>query len=396
MRIRAVAAAGVAIAGVLLVAPPSVPRAGAAPLALTVDPPAAVAATTVALTGACAGEEDPDGQVYPSAAFVTVQDSQLPEQQIDLIDGEFVGKPFEVPDELQPGMHTLRLRCPGSEDTFATTDFTVLAAPTLLLDPVQGSPGSTVSASGTCPAAEEAGPDLLFDGVVLATATTDGTGVFGPTSFSVPEDADGPAHAVTTSCGGKASFTLVVPVPEPEPVPDPVPEPEPLPDPEPGPVPPPPPLLVPVPDLSDLTVAQAVATLTAAGLVLADPGDQDGTVVGQDPAPQELVVAGTVVTVELVSPPVPAGNPQPAIPLTSVLIALAVIGATTGAVIAERARRHARERRWVEEHVGTTVEFRGARPRSVPDVPVPALDVRLEVRSGATRLHVQEAVHARD
>jgi hypothetical protein len=397
MRIRTVAAAGVAIAGVLLVAPPSVGPAVAAPLSLTVDPPASVAPTTVALSGACAGEPDPDGLVYPSAAFVTIQDSQLGEQQVDLTDGEFADVPFEVPDGLQPGKQTFQLRCPGSEDTFATAGFTVLAAPTLLLDPVQGSRGSTVSASGTCPAGEEAGPDLLFDGVPLVTATPDGTGAFGPTSFSVPTDADGPTHTVTTSCGGKASFTLVVPAPEPAPVPGPVPAPvpDPIPDPRPDPVPPP--SLVPVPDLSDMTVGQALAALTDMRLVLADPEDQDGTVVGQDPEPRQLVPAGTVVSVELASPPGTAGASRPTIPATAVLLALLATGATTAAVSAERARRrHARERRWVEQQVVISAEPRGTRPRHVPDIAVPALDVRLEVRSGPTRLYVQEAAHAHD
>lgn len=403
MRIRAVAAAGLVLAAVLLGLPPSVPPATAAPLSLTVDPPAAVAPVTVGLTGACAGESDPDGMVYPDVAFVTIQGSQLGEQQVALVDGTFTGVPFAVPAELAPQGYEVQLRCPDDGgDTFATDDFTVLAAPTLQLDPVQGPAGTSVSASGTCPQ-EQAGPDVLFDGDVLATASTDGTGAFGPTTWTVPETADGPEHTVTTSCGGQASFTLVVAVPDPEPVPDPVPDPdpdpEPVPDPEPepGPPAPPPPTLVAVPDLSELTFDAALATLTSAGLVLAEPQDRDGTVVSQSPGPGKLVPAGTAVSIDLAPPPGTAGGSRPAVPATIVLLALLATGATTAAVSAERARRrHARERRWADGQVTLVPEPRGTRPRHVPDSPVPALDVRLEVRSGATRLYVQEAVHARD
>jgi hypothetical protein len=63
--------------------------------------------------------------------------------------------------------------------------------------------------------------------------------------------------------------------------------------------------LVPVPDLRSLTLDRARAAVEEVGLVFAGPSDGAGTVVGQQPPANDLVVLGTTVTVTLGGEPGP-------------------------------------------------------------------------------------------
>jgi hypothetical protein len=397
-RFLAAPAALIAVALVLLALPPSVPAAVADPLSLSVTPSRAVPPEAVLVSGACAGESDPDGQVYPASAWLRILELDDPEQEMGLTaDGVLTSTPVKLPTELGAGDFTFQLRCPGlfadSKDTFTTDVFTALPAPSLGIDPVRGPTGTKVSASGTCPLAQgaralPASVDLRFDGATVAVAPVDGTtGEFGPTSLLVPENADGPAHAVTTSCdGGPATFSLVA-----APVIDPTPSTTPTTPPTTPPVVTPVPVAV--PDLSGLTGAEALVALTRAGLVLTEPGTDDGTVRGQEPGPGTLVLAGSSVRIVLGSPPPPASPSGWVVLGGGVALLAALVAAAVGA---QRAgRRRARERRWVQEHVVPALEPRGSRV-SAPELPVPAIDVHLEVRPGATRTQLQEVGHARE
>lgn len=410
MRIRAVAAAGAAIAAVLLTAPPSVPPARAEPLKLTVDPPRGVVPATVALDGACPGEGegqgDADGVAYPTSAVVSILERPETQESVTLdADGTFPeGLLFAVPADLPAGTSTLELRCPGplEEDLVFTHDFEVLEAPTLELDPDTGRGGSTVTVAGTCPrravVERPTGPEVLFDGVPLGTATPNQeTGEFGPTPMRIPTDAASGAHTISTSCGDSEKFTVEAVVPPTTPPTSPPATPPTSPPTTPPTAPTSPPVqLVEVPDLTGRTETEARGDLRAVRLVLTDASGT-GRVVDQDPAAGALVPPGTPVSVTLASAPGSTSESRPILPASTVLLGLVAIGATTTALSAERARRrHARERRWVDQQVTTSAGRPAPRPHPVPDAPVPALDVRLEVRSGTPRLYVQEAADAHD
>src|SRR3954452_13864379 len=89
----------------------------------------------------------------------------------------------------------------------STVVATRLVSPKVSLDRDSGRVGDNVSASGTCPTSSET-VELFFDGLVVGSATVDGsTGAFGPVGFPVPR-VDAGSHNVTTSCGASASFRV--------------------------------------------------------------------------------------------------------------------------------------------------------------------------------------------
>jgi hypothetical protein len=401
---------GIGAAAVLMTVPaavlPAFSPAAADPIRLDVSPERAVVPATVLLDGACEGEFDGDGMVLPGAE-VSLQGADTGEQPVDLDeDGTFTAFPLEVPAQLQAQEYTVRLLCTFSErpPTVTTVPFTVLAAPTLVLDPGEGSTGGSLSVSGTCPRGtvdeSSIGPEVRFGDVPLGVARLDGvTGRIGPNSFVVPATAEPAAHAVTTSCGGKGTFTVVAtPTTTPPTMPPTMPPTTATPAttmPTTMPVTSAAQALVVVPDLSGRTVAQARAALDEVELVLADPGSADGTVTSQAPEPGELVPAGTVVAVELVTAPgtgTTAGSRR-APPLAALLVGVAALAAVATAVLggAERARRRrARERSWVAGQVGTALRTGGTLLEDPPAEPGRSLDVSFQLRAGAAPPSAQE------
>src|SRR4051812_35688119 len=148
---------------------------------LSVVPDRAEPGSTVAVSGSCVEQsssttelvlEDQQGSAFESTS-VTLDS-----------DYAFSGAPFVIPVGTPPGQYRFVTGCEGR------TPFTVVAtrlvSPKLSLDRDSGRVGDNVSASGTCPTSSET-VELFFDGLVVASATVDGsTGAFGPVGFPVP------------------------------------------------------------------------------------------------------------------------------------------------------------------------------------------------------------------
>lgn len=116
-------------------------------------------------------------------------------------DGRFA---FTVPEEATATSYSVTASCGSTIAQPAT--FTVLSTtePTLTLDPPQGAPGSSVTATltgfDTCTSA-----DIAFrwdDTARLETANANPDGTFG---LTVPPDASRAPHTVTASCGSKTA-----------------------------------------------------------------------------------------------------------------------------------------------------------------------------------------------
>jgi outer membrane protein assembly factor BamB len=98
----------------------------------------------------------------------------------------------------------------GTTGVSSSTMFTVV--PGLVLSPATGPPGSAVNVSGAGFGHSEK-VSVSFDGTVLATATTLGTGSFGPTPVTVPAAATAGSHTISalgnaTGLLAQASFTV--------------------------------------------------------------------------------------------------------------------------------------------------------------------------------------------
>jgi hypothetical protein len=121
---------------------------------------------------------------------------------VDSSTGEFGPVGFPVPD-VPPGSYQVTTDCGG------TASFEVLAVqPTLELDPASGQVGDRVSATGTCPVSSGS-VEIFFAGEPVGSATVDSTtGEFGSVDVDVPAVEPG-GHAVTTDCGGTASFDVL-------------------------------------------------------------------------------------------------------------------------------------------------------------------------------------------
>jgi hypothetical protein len=329
---------------------------------LVVEPSAAVAPTTVQLSGRCDVVTDEYGDWTPETVTISLEPTGASRTQDVAADGSFAG-PFPVPAGAAVGEQTFRTDCDGE------TPFTVLPAPTLELSPVSGRVGSEVTASGTCRQAEvERDPDVLLDGTTLVTAVLDDvSGRFGPVTFPVPEGTGLGPQEFTTSCGGSSTFT-VVPAPSPPTVP-----------------PTTPPgggeELVVVPDLTGLTEQEAIAALGSA-LALANPTGAEGRVVRQDPPPGSRVPAGTVVTVAL--EPASAERADEPVPTAAIVVGGLVLAGLlvwlgTALHIGRGSRRVGRERRWLDEHVDVAASPADPLLSDPPTGPVPGLHLDLEV-----------------
>jgi hypothetical protein len=310
-----------------------------------------VAPATVAVSGSCPAVDDPDGSFFPTETVLTVEGAGKVTVPLDE-QGRFTGFDVVIPGAADPGAVTFATDCGGK------ASFTVLAAPTLELVPDSAAQGADVVATGTCPRRSRP-PALVMEDRTLVTAPLDAaTGEFGPATFTVPDDAGLGPQVVTTSCGGEATLTVLLPPTSP---------------------PTDPPVeLVQVPDLTGLTEAEVVAAL-GAQLVLANPTGDVGRVAQQDPPPFAQVRPGTPVTIVL-----EAAVLEPAhtwSPLAVAGIGLGVLLGLLAAAMAARAvRRRRRERRWLSERVAVDPAASYLQLSEAPRGQVPGLDVELEVR----------------
>jgi hypothetical protein len=218
----------------------------------------------------------------------------------------------------------------------------------------------------------------------------EGTGQLDSRSVTIPEDVPAGNHVLASSCGAvEALEVLAAPdtptpdTPTPDtPTPD-TPTPDtPTPD-TPTPTGQTPDALLPVPDLGDLTEAEARAALGVDLVLAGDTGE--GRVTEQSPQPGERVARGSAVTIELADAVVPW------IPAT-----LVIVGAFAAALVLSRVLRPRRERRWLDRHVRARVGRAEWDPSSVPDVAVPGVVLRFEVWREPAELHLQEVGRAHD
>ena len=358
---------GTAVA-VLLAVLAAVPSAAAAraPADLAVSPSRGVAPAAVEVSGGCPAVDDPDGSFFPTKTTLSVGGGATVSVSLDQ-NGRFAGLDVAVPGGSRPGAVPFATDCGGA------TSFTVLAAPALELVPDRAAPGAEVVASGTCPRRSRP-PAVLFEGAILVTAPLDAaTSEFGPATFTVPDDAGQGRQVVTTSCGGRATLTVLPPPTSPPTIP-------------------PDETLVEVPDLTGLTEAEAVAAL-GAQFVLANPTGQGGTVARQDPPPFARVRAGTAVTIVLEAA---ALEPAGTVPLVAVagLGLVALLGLLAAAAATRAARRRRRERRWLSERVAVDTAASYVQLSEAPRRQVPGLDVELAVRRDVPPL--QEVGDGRD
>ena len=207
---------------------------------------------------------------------------------------------------------------------------------------------------------------MFLDRGFLGTAPLDATtGQFGPLSVAVPAGAAPGDRQVSTSCGGRATVTVLPPVAVQVTVPPPVAAPSSTEV-----------VLVVVPDLRGRTEQQALASL-AGRLVLAGGAGGAGPIRSQDPAPGTRVRPGSTVQVVLAAAvaPVVRGTPRP--PLLTAAIGLLVV--LVAAALASSRILRRRERRWLEGHVAVAAGASFLRLSDVPHQDVPGLDVALVV-----------------
>ena len=358
---------GTAVVAVLIAVLSAAP-AGAAPVPtadLAVSPARGVVPATVQVSGGCPAVEDPDGVFFPTETALSVGGGGSVSVSLD-DNGRFSGLDVVVPAGTRPGAVPITTDCGGR------TSFTVLAAPTLELEPDSAAAGAEVVATGTCPRRSRP-PAVLLEDRTLVTAPLDATGEFGPVTFTVPDDAGLGPQVVTTSCGGRATLTV-------------------LPAPTTPPTVPPDETLVEVPDLTGLTEAEAIAAL-GGQLVLANPTGDVGRVARQDPPPFAQVRVGTPVTIVLEAGVVEPASSWPPVVIGSIglgllLVLLAALAATRAA------RRRRRERRWLSERVAVDPAASSLQLSEPPRGEVPGLDVELAVRRDGPRL--QEVGDGRD
>ena len=346
------------MAAVLIAVLSAVPAAAAVPVleaSLGVDPPRGVVPVTVDVSGSCPREEDPDGSFFPTETTLAV--GGLGTVVVPLNEfGTFTGFDVDLPDDTRPGDVPFTTDCGGE------TSFTVLAAPTLELVPDRAATGAEVVAAGTCPRRSRP-PAVLLEDRTLVTAPLEATGEFGPATFTVPDDAEQGRQVVTTSCGGRATLTVLPPPTSPTDPPD---------------------ELVQVPDLTGLTEAEAIAAL-GGQLVLANPSGDVGRVARQDPPPFAQVRPGTPVSIVLEAAALePASSWPPVVVGGIVLGALLLLVAAATAARAVRRRR--RERRWLSERVAVDPAASYLELSEAPRGQVPGLDVELAVRRDGPRL----------
>jgi hypothetical protein len=198
----------------------------------------------------------------------------------------------------------------------------------------------------------------------------EGTGQLDSRSVTIPEDVPAGNHVLASSCGAVEALEVLA-------APD-----TPTPD-TPTPTGQTPDALLPVPDLGDLTEAEARAALGVDLVLAGDTGE--GRVTEQSPQPGERVARGSAVTIELADAVVPW------IPAT-----LVIVGAFAAALVLSRVLRPRRERRWLDRHVRARVGRAEWDPSSVPDVAVPGVVLRFEVWREPAELHLQEVGRAHD
>ncbi len=122
---------------------------------------------------------------------------------------------FLMPAGTSPGTHTVDTVNTFSGDTITLCDtafFTVLAAPTLVIDPPQAPVSEEVMVSGTCPSRIESGMvQVALDDEVVAEDAIRATSEFGPRSFTVPDETTPGEHVLTTDCDGIAYLQVLPP-----------------------------------------------------------------------------------------------------------------------------------------------------------------------------------------
>jgi hypothetical protein len=346
-----------AVCGCLVVVPA---RALAAAPSLVASPDRGTLAASPLISGSCPGIDTKAGPVFPPETVLSLDGSGSGPWKVPLAaDGTFTGFVADLTAGATPGSYSFSTRCGGS------APFVVLAAPTVRLDPVRASEGETVLATGSCPRRPRGvtpAPGVFLDRRFLGTAPLDAvTGQFGAFSVEVPIGAAPGDHQVSTSCGGRATVTVLAPVvvaPSPRGV-----------------------VLVVVPDLRGRTEQEAVAVL-AGRLVLAGGGSGSGRIRSQDPLPGTRVRPGSAVQVVVEAAVQPASTGTALPPLIVALIALLLVLLAAAFTISRGRRR--RQRRWLDGHLAVWPGGSHMHLSDVPHQEVPGLEVQLVVHRGGS------------
>ncbi len=171
---------------------------------IVVSPGTGPPGTSVSVSGVGFGPSE-GVDVYFDATDLTLADTGAT--------GSFGPVSITVPGSAVPGTHTVSAQGRQS-GAFAQATFTVTPAPapTIVVSPATGPPGSAVQVSGAGFGPSE-GVDVYFDTTDLALADTGATGSFGPVSITVPGSAVPGTHTVSAQgrrSGGFAQASLTV------------------------------------------------------------------------------------------------------------------------------------------------------------------------------------------
>src|SRR4051794_6656619 len=363
---------------VLTILPPEIPAT------LDLDREAGQVRTEVTATGTCPAAAIPRSTAGPSTVL-SFDDKPVATVPVDRA-GNFGPVTLTVPD-VPPGAHVVTSSCG------ARRPFQVLAPrpPTLNVKPAQGAAGSTVTATGTCPAPAEAVTISFGDAAGRAAPIDPGTGAFGPVALTGPDLGLGPVTG-RSDCGAERGFTGTRTTAPSTPSTTPTaPTPTattPTPTTPTAVTPPtgtvtPNGVLIPVPDLSGMTEAEAIAAL-GDQLRLANPTGGAGRISNQLPPPGTLVEPASAVSVVLAAQDQPSRFP--------LLVAVLAAGVLVGALVQLQRvrRRRTREHRWLREDVRTALQAEAAVSATVPGEAVAGLDLRLQVHRDPEQLDFQE------
>jgi hypothetical protein len=170
---------------------------------LDLDPTSGYVDDGVTATGACPVDS---GSVEIFFGNISVGSAT-----VDSSTGAFGPVGFLVPN-VGAGVYDVTTSCDGFA-SFEVLPTIVVVEPTLVLFPTSGYVGDGVTAAGTCPV-DSGSVEIFFEGEAVDVATVDSsTGEFGVT-FTVPDVPPG-SYAVTSDCGGQASFEVNEPAVDP-------------------------------------------------------------------------------------------------------------------------------------------------------------------------------------
>ncbi len=179
-------------------------RTGAAPPTLILTPASGPPGTTVTASGAGFGATEPVTLAVDGTTVAVGTTSAA---------GAVTALRFTLPNPVV-GAHMVRVRGVASGQAQSAT-FTVTGAPTVVLSPSSGGPGTGVAVSGSGFGASEP-ITVSFDGTQMAANASTGTGMLSGIAFSVPNPVAAGPHTVTvrgTTSGRSqsAAFSVLEP-----------------------------------------------------------------------------------------------------------------------------------------------------------------------------------------